>query len=96
MKSLADSVVYAVAYINARESEDEGLDDDVAALESIAGILTNASEEELTALAAAANRALTDEQSQALPRETFVNAYSQWMENMFGEPWVGNDRCDPL
>lgn len=93
MKSLADAIVYAVTYINSREADDEGLDDDVAALESIAGILANATKKEIDALAAAAKRALVDEKSADFPNEEMIEVLSTWMEDLFGGDWVGNDRA---
>lgn len=90
--SIADALVYAVAYINlrenAREDEDE---DDVDALESIAGFLSSSTPQDQDFLAAAAERALASEQAGA-NREEFVDEYETWMEAMFGEPWVGNQR----
>ena len=60
MKSIADALVYAVVYINCREdAEEKDLDEDVGALESIANILANASDDEKDALAAAAKRVLS-------------------------------------
>jgi hypothetical protein len=54
MKSIADALVYAVTYINLIGAKDEVYDDDdVNALESIAGMLNSATEEEQDALAAA-------------------------------------------
>ncbi|MEO1615026.1 MAG: hypothetical protein AAFV88_04200 [Planctomycetota bacterium] len=93
MKSLADAIVYGVTYINSREADDEGLDDDVAALESIAGILANATKKEIDALAAAAKRALVDEKSADFPNEEMIEVLSTWMEDLFGGDWVGNDRA---
>jgi hypothetical protein len=86
-------MVYAVVYINCREdAEEKDLDEDVGALESIANILANASDDEKDALAAAAKRALAEEQS-GPDRQQFIKDLSTWMEDMFGEDWVGNDRA---
>lgn len=93
MKSLADAIVYAVTFINCREADDDEIDDDVGALESIAGFLSSATKKELDALSAAAKRALADELSSDSPREAFVDDFATWMEDMFGEDWVGNDRA---
>ena len=96
MNSIADALVYSVAYLNCREDEDEdSLDDDVAALESIAACLAAATDAEKDALAAAAKRALAEEQSATSPRENYVRDYENWMEEMFGDEWVGNDRARP-
>jgi hypothetical protein len=89
MKAIADALVYAVTYINLRNAGDAL--DDVGALESIAGFLHNASVEEENALAAAAERALAAELTLA-PREEFAKNYKTWMEDMFGEAWLGNKR----
>lgn len=88
MQALADALVYAVAYINLRGAEGAMDDDsDVGALESIAGLLSESSNEEQDALAAAAERALATEF-----RDEFLRDYKTWMEDMFGEGWVGNKR----
>lgn len=94
MNAIADALVYAVTYINLRGGND-GVDDDgdVKALESIAGFLRSASPEEEDALANAAERALAEELNHA-PREEFVRDYKTWMEDMFGEGWVANQRVE--
>jgi hypothetical protein len=56
-------------------------------------MLDSATAEEQDALAAAAERALADEMNHAL-REEFVRDYKTWMEDMFGEGWVGNRRIE--
>ena len=91
MRAIADALVYSVTYINLWPDEREEFDD-VGALESIAAFLQDASTEEQDALAAAAERALTEELAAAQPRGNFVADYRTWMEDMFGEPWVGNKR----
>lgn len=94
MKSLSDAVVYAVVFIDLWDDcDEEFLDDDVGALESIAAYLQDASSEEKDALAGAAERALEAEKASNRPRPKFINAYETWMENMFGdEEWQGNQR----
>ena len=95
MKALADALVYATSYINCRpleEHESRYDDGDVGALESIAGFLAEASPEEQDALADAATRALAAELASRPPRKEFVQDYSRWMEDMFGEGWEGNRR----
>src|SRR5262245_43866105 len=96
MDSIADALVYSVTYINLRCSGDDSSDDeDVGALESIAGMLSAATEDVKDALAEAARRALANELSQT-PREEFVRDYATWMENMYGEDeWTGNARRRP-
>jgi len=91
MQAIANALVYAVTYINLRAADGDG-DDDVAALESIAGMLNAATEEEKEALASAAERALANERDY-VAREEFVRDYSTWMEDMFGDGWVGNKRA---
>lgn len=91
MRSLADALVYAVTYINLWDDEREEYDD-VGALESISAHLQDASPEEQNALAQAAERALAKELASANPRTAFVEDYRTWMEDMFGEPWLGNRR----
>src|SRR5258708_1702957 len=95
MEAIGDALVYAVSYINCRpleEHESRYDDDDVGALESIAGFLANASPAEQDALAAAAQRALTAELASPQPRPEFVQVYSRWMHDMFGDEWEGNHR----
>jgi hypothetical protein len=90
-QAIARSLVYAVVYLNARDSESP--EDDVGALESIAGYLTEAREEEKDTLAAAAEELFNGEK-EAGQREEFLEAYGSWMENFFGEGWEGNKRSD--
>jgi hypothetical protein len=93
MQALADAVVYAVTYINLPRGDDEEEDDDCGALESIADLLRNgATDLEQDALAAAAKRALCAERESPSPRPEFIASYSNWMEEMFGDGWEGNDR----
>jgi hypothetical protein len=96
MKTLADALVYAVTYINLRKDEsDEIAQQDVEALESIAGFLQDgATKKEEDALAAAAERALAAELKHRRPRKVFVRDYKHWMEEMFHDgDWVGNKRA---
>jgi hypothetical protein len=90
MKAMANALVYAVTYVSLREGDDE--DSDVGALEPIAGELQSAGKRELDALAAAAEKALKDEK-RGPRRKEFIKEYGAWMENMFGEGWVGNKRA---
>lgn len=89
MSAIADALVYAVAYIDCRDGED---DDDVGALESIAAFLQETTDAEQDSLAAAAERALAAEKSSTSPREDFVHDFEFWMEEMFGEGWSKNRR----
>ena len=96
MEAIADALVYAVSYINCRALEDDESrydDGDVGALESIAGFLANATPAEQDALAAAAERALAEERDSPQPRPEFVEDYSRWMHDMFGDEWEGNRRA---
>ncbi len=90
MRAIADALVYAVAYIDCRSFEEQA-DEDVAALESIAGLLHDATAAEQDALAAAADRALAAELASPLPRPELVREYQGWMEHMF-DGWQGNRR----
>jgi hypothetical protein len=93
MKKIAEALVYAVNFIDIRlDSTEEHLDDDVDALESIAGILHESSEDEKDALASAADRLLEAERSLPTPRPEWIQAYENWMEEMFIEGWQGNKR----
>ena len=89
--SIATALIYAVTYINLRDFDGEDSDDDVGALESIAGFLANCTAEELDQLSLAAKDAFNAEQRTA-NRQDFLDDYGKWMEEMFGEEWEGNER----
>ena len=92
MKSIAEAVVYATTFINLRDDRDDMfLAEDVDALESIADLLSEATEQEKDELAAAAERMLKAEVN-GPNREDFVEDLSTWMEDMFGDEWDGNSR----
>jgi hypothetical protein len=92
MDTLANTLIYAIAYIEMREeASDISLDNDVNALESIAYYLSQATDQELDAMATAANSALRAELSTELPRPKFVNFYGHFMENLL-DGWVCNRR----
>jgi hypothetical protein len=95
MEAIADALVDAVSHINGRPLEvhvSRYDDADVGALESVAGFLATTSPAEQDALAAAAERALTAELALPQPRPEFVEDYSRWMHDMFGDDWEGNPR----
>ena len=91
MDTIADALVYAVTYINLRDSAGDEDDDDVGALESVAAILSTAGDDELNALAEAANRAAAREKDGPC-RDDVLRDYMNWMEDLLGEGWVGNRR----
>ena len=90
MDSIADAIVYAAAYISCRE-ESEDPDDD--ALSHIMAYLLHATTEEEDALAAAAGRALREEQSLNHPKQDMIDLFQSWMELMLGSDWDGNQRA---
>ncbi|MFN0019548.1 MAG: hypothetical protein ACKVP0_14910 [Pirellulaceae bacterium] len=92
MTALANALVYAVTYINLRDSEQIDKAEDARALESIAAMLALATSEEKDALAAAAQLAFDDERS-GPAREEFLGDYAIWMEDVFGDDWAGNERA---
>lgn len=94
MNAIADALVYAVTFINCHgdPNDDESLDEDVSALEGIAGALRNTTRAEQDALAAAASRALAAELAMPRPRINFVHDYQHWMEEIFVIGWKGNSR----
>lgn len=97
MKNIADALVFAVSHlsINFVGSEDDDVSDMAeAGLGMIAHYLSNCTREEQDELAAAAKRALTIEQADADGNEDFINDYSTWMEDLYGEGWSGNDRVE--
>ena len=61
MSSIANALVYEVAYLNLRAADNRSSDDDdVFALEAIGAMLRSATNEEKEALAAAAERAANE------------------------------------
>jgi hypothetical protein len=98
VNSIADALVYAVAYINCQETEDEeSLDDSEdaseAAMSHIMAYLSHATPEEEDALAAAAKRALMEGQSLYYPQQEMINFFKCWMEYVLGGDWDGNERA---
>jgi hypothetical protein len=92
MKSLAEALVHAVTYINCLpDPNEERTEEDVRTLEEMATYLATATNEEKDALAAAAQRAVAEEQSGSA-RPEYLNDYGTWMESMFGDEWEGNQR----
>ena len=92
MKAIADALVRAVAYVNCLpDPTEEHADEDVHLLENMATYLADSTEEERDALAAAAQRALQEEQSGA-KRSDYLRVYASWMDCMFGDGWEGNRR----
>ncbi|TWT40091.1 hypothetical protein [Botrimarina hoheduenensis] len=92
MDSISDAVVYAVAYLHCREAREGILDDDESALEHVMAYLSHATTDEENALAAAAERALLEEQSLERPSRAMIEFLSKWMEAMLGRDWDGNRR----
>lgn len=95
MDSLANAIVYALAHIHCRdEGEDlvENEDDD-SAIAHIMAYLFHATPEEEDALAAAAERALKEEQSLHDSKQEMIECFKNWMELMFGRDWEGNQRA---
>jgi hypothetical protein len=94
MESIARALVFAVTYLSTREDDADDEQDDVKALESIAGFLAEATDGEKDALAAAADLAHREmvERHQHQVRPDVVSDYESWMENMFVEGWEGNRR----
>ncbi len=86
MESIARGLVFAVTYLSTRE-DDADSQDDLKALESIAGFLAEATDGEKDALAAAADLAHSEATEHHLRAD-----YASWMENMFVEGWEGNRR----
>lgn len=86
------AVAYALVYLSVAESDDSRDDRDVGALESIAAVLQEASPVEHDELAAAAERARSKERASGNAREAFVAAYESFMEDLLGDPWLGNRR----
>ena len=88
MNSIADALVFAVSHIEEKPEEYPGsLDDDMKALESIAGTLRESSRAEREALATAAERMHREHVAAYGGTES---PYARWMESAFGPPWVGN------
>ena len=95
MKTIAESLVIALAYLDWRPYPGaEFLDENCDILDMIGvdRLQTEATEEELRVLAEAADRLYQQELASQEPRSHFVRAYGQFMEDMVGHPWVGNRR----
>ena len=82
MKSIAEALVFAVVYINQRDDE-YGSDEDVHALESIAGLLSQCAPEEKAALKKAAERLHKELKDSKTDRKDVLSDYENWMMNMF-------------
>ena len=95
MKAIADAIVYASAYIDSRDQREELDDDDSdeSAMSHIMAYLSHATPAEEDALAAAAERALKEEQSLLHPQQDMIEFFSRWMEIMLGLDWDGNKRA---
>ena len=95
MNAIADSIVYAVAYIHTRDEREELVeeDEDDSAIAHIMAYLSHATPEEEDALAAAAERALKEEQSLHHPQQDMIEIFASWMEIMRGMDWDGNKRA---
>ena len=93
MDSIADAIVYAVAHISCRDESEESVEDDDSALGHIMAYLSHATPEEKDALAAAAERALREEQSLHHPKQEMIDFFENWMEFMIGRDWDGNNRA---
>ena len=95
MNAIADSIVYAVAYILTRDQREEfdEEDEDDSAIAHIMAYLSHATPEEEDALAAAAERALKEEQSLHHPQQDMIEVFARWMEIALGFDWDGNKRA---
>ena len=92
MDSIADAVVFTVAYLHCREAKEGTLDEDGSAIEHVMAYLSEATTDEENALAAAAERALLEEQSLERPSQAMIGVFSKWMELTLGRDWDGNRR----
>ena len=93
MNSIADALVYAVASIACREECEDSDEYDDAAISHIMAYMSHATPEEEDALAAAAERALTEERSLHHPQQEMIDFFENWMRCMFGPDWDGNQRA---
>jgi hypothetical protein len=95
MRSIADALVYATAYISSRTAENEELqNEDDSAMGHVMAYLSDATPEEEDALANAAKRALAEEQSLLSPQQEMIDLFSRWMELIISRDWDGNDRSN--
>jgi hypothetical protein len=94
MKAIAESLVLAVTYLDWRPYPGhEFLDENCDILDQIGERLQyEATEEELQALAEAAERLLQLELARSEPEPHFVEGFGRFMEDMVGHHWVGNRR----
>jgi deoxycytidylate deaminase len=72
MDTLADALIYAIAYLNVAHGEDDRQDDDCRALESIMATLTQCAIAEQQALVAAVNRAIAVENAVEYPNHQLL------------------------
>ena len=92
MKALADALVYIITALDTRSRDHPAqLDDDVKMLESVTGFVQGATDAELDALAAAAERAFAAERASAWPSQELIECYSKFMEHCV-KGWQGNRR----
>lgn len=95
VKAIAESLVIAFAYLDWRPYPGhEFLDENCDILDMIGvdRLQSEATGEELQALAEAAERLHQEELASPEPRPHFVQAYGRFMEDVVGSPWVGNRR----
>lgn len=92
MDSIADAIVYAVAHIGCREECGDSPDEDDPAMAHIMAYLSKATPEEEDALAAAAERALSEEKSLLHPNQEMIKFFENWMRIVFGWDWEKNKR----
>ena len=93
MNSTTNALVYAVAHISCREECEDSDECDDAAISHIMAYLSHATPEEEDALAAAAERALAEEQSLHHPQQEMIDFFKNWMRYVFGPDWDGNQRA---
>jgi hypothetical protein len=94
--AVADALVYAISYIHVRSRpwNDEAHDDDLDSLGYVSYLLGGISEAEKDALALAAKRALARELANGATEDSpWVCDYRTWMQDLFGDDWIGNDRA---
>lgn len=93
MNSIADALVYAIAHVACREESEDFESSDDEAMSHIMAYLSDATPDEEEALAAAAERALAEEQSLHYPQQEMIDFFRNWMRCVFGPDWDGNQRA---
>lgn len=82
MNTLADALIYALAYLNVAHGDDDRQDDDCRAFESVIDTLTRSSAAEQQALVDAAARAIAAESSAEPQNHLLISTYRDILDDL--------------